>query len=38
LAYEYREVKIDKIYLAATKAIPALLQKLKPLLSGKQGE
>ena len=31
LAHEYGEVKVDKIYLAATKAIPALLQKLEPL-------
>jgi uncharacterized protein with HEPN domain len=32
LAHEYGEVKMDKIYLAATKSIPALLEKLKPLL------
>jgi uncharacterized protein with HEPN domain len=32
LAHEYGEVKIDKIYLAATKSIPALLEKLSPLL------
>jgi uncharacterized protein with HEPN domain len=32
LAHEYGEVKIDKIYLAATKAIPSLLQKLEPFL------
>jgi len=33
LAHEYGEVKIDKIYLAAAKSIPALLQKLESLLS-----
>lgn len=33
LAHEYGEVKMDKIYLAATKAIPALLDKLNPLLA-----
>lgn len=33
LAHEYGEVKMDKIYLAATKAIPALLENLKPLVS-----
>ena len=33
LAHEYGEVKMDKIYLAATKSIPALLQKLESLLS-----
>ena len=33
LAHEYGEVKVDKIYLAATKAVPALLQKLEHLLS-----
>ena len=32
LAHEYGEVKIDKIYLAATKSIPALLEKLSLLL------
>jgi uncharacterized protein with HEPN domain len=32
LAHEYGEVKIDKIYLAATKSIPALLENLEPLL------
>jgi uncharacterized protein with HEPN domain len=32
LAHEYGEVKIDKIYLAATKSIPALLEHLEPLL------
>jgi uncharacterized protein with HEPN domain len=32
LAHEYGEVKMDKIYLAATKSVPALLQKLKALL------
>lgn len=32
LAHEYGEVKIDKIYLAATKSIPALLGKISPLL------
>jgi hypothetical protein len=26
------KVKIDKLYLAATKSIPALLEKLSPLL------
>ena len=33
LAHEYGEVKMDKIYLAATKAVPALLENLSPLLS-----
>ena len=32
LAHEYGEVKIDKIYLAATKSIPTLLKNLEPLL------
>lgn len=32
LAHEYGEVKIDKIYLAATKSIPALLEKLSLVL------
>ena len=32
LAHEYGEVKMDKIYLAAVKSIPALLEKLSPLL------
>jgi uncharacterized protein with HEPN domain len=32
LAHEYGEVKMDKIYLAATRSVPALLQKLAPLL------
>jgi uncharacterized protein with HEPN domain len=32
LAHEYGEVKIDKIYLAATKSIPSLLENLGPLL------
>lgn len=32
LAHEYGEVKIDKIYLAAAKNIPALLEILSPLL------
>jgi uncharacterized protein with HEPN domain len=32
LAHEYGEVKTDKIYLAATKSIPALLENLEPLL------
>ena len=32
LAHEYGEVKMDKIYLAATKAIPGLLENLKPLI------
>jgi uncharacterized protein with HEPN domain len=32
LAHEYGEVKMDKIYLAATKAVPALLESLEPLL------
>jgi uncharacterized protein with HEPN domain len=32
LAHEYGEVKMDKIYLAATRSIPALLKNLKPLL------
>lgn len=32
LAHEYGEVKMDKIYLAATKSIPVLLQKLEVLL------
>ena len=32
LAHEYGEVKMDMIYLAATKSIPALLEKLSPLL------
>jgi uncharacterized protein with HEPN domain len=32
LAHEYGEVKMDKIYLAATKRIPELLEKLAPLL------
>jgi len=30
LAHEYGEVKMDKIYLATTKAIPAMLENLKP--------
>lgn len=33
LAHECGEVIMDKIYLAATRAIPALLQKLELLLS-----
>jgi len=33
LAHEYGEVKVDKIYLAATKSVPELLKKLKPLLA-----
>lgn len=33
LAHEYGEVKMDKIYLAATKSIPALSKKLEPLLA-----
>jgi uncharacterized protein with HEPN domain len=33
LAHEYGEVKMDKIYLAATKAVPALLKYLEPLIS-----
>jgi len=32
LAHEYGEVKMDKIYLAATKSIPELLKRLTPLL------
>ncbi len=32
LAHEYGEVKMDKIYLAATKSIPVLLKKLSLLL------
>jgi len=32
LAHEYGEVKMDKIYLAATKSIPELLKHLRPLL------
>ena len=32
LAHEYGEVKMDKIYLAATKSIPALLEKFNSLL------
>jgi len=32
LAHEYGEVKMDKIYLAATKSIPELLEKLSSLL------
>jgi uncharacterized protein with HEPN domain len=32
LAHEYGEVKMDMIYLAATKSIPVLLEKLSPLL------
>jgi uncharacterized protein with HEPN domain len=32
LAHEYGEVKMDKIYLAATKAVPALLENLESLL------
>jgi len=33
LAHEYGEVKMDKIYLAATEAVPALLRNLEPLIS-----
>lgn len=33
LAHEYGEVKMDKIYLAATKAVPALLENLKTLIT-----
>lgn len=33
LAHEYGEVKMDKIYLAATKAVLALLENLKLLLT-----
>jgi uncharacterized protein with HEPN domain len=33
LAHEYGEVKMDKIYLAATKSIPPLLKNLEPLIS-----
>ena len=33
LAHEYGEVKMDKIYLAAMKAIPTLLKNLDPLIS-----
>lgn len=32
LAHEYGEVKTDKIYLAATKSIPVLLERLSSLL------
>jgi len=32
LAHEYGEVKMDKIYPAASKAVPALLEHLEPLL------
>ena len=32
LAHEYGEIKMDKIYLAATKSIPALLENLEPLI------
>lgn len=32
LAHEYGEVKVDKIYLAATISIPAMLEVLEPLL------
>jgi len=32
LAHEYGEVKTDKIYLAATKGIPALLENLEDLV------
>ena len=32
LAHEYGEVKMDKIYLATTKSIPALLKNLEALL------
>ena len=32
LAHEYGEVKMDKVYLAATKSIPILLENLEPLL------
>lgn len=32
LAHEYGEVKMDKVYLAATISIPALLESLEPLL------
>jgi uncharacterized protein with HEPN domain len=32
LAHEYGEVKTDKIYLAAIKAVPALLESLESLL------
>ncbi len=32
LAHEYGEVKTDKIYLAATKSIPALLENLEGLI------
>jgi len=33
LAHEYGEVRVDKIYLAATKSIPDLLRKIEPILS-----
>ncbi|MBM3150602.1 MAG: DUF86 domain-containing protein [Chloroflexi bacterium] len=32
LAHEYGEIKMDKVYLAATKSVPALLERLHPLL------
>jgi uncharacterized protein with HEPN domain len=32
LAHEYGEVKMDKIFLAATKSIPALLENLESLV------
>lgn len=32
LAHEYGEVKMDKIYLAATVSIPTLVEALEPLL------
>lgn len=32
LAHEYGEVKMDKIYLAATKGVPALPENLESLL------
>ena len=32
LAHEYGELKTDKIYLAPTKSIPALLENLESLL------
>src|SRR5215207_3047409 len=32
LAHEYGEVKVDKVFLAASKSIPALLDNLQSLL------
>ncbi len=33
LAHEYGEILVERIWVAATKSIPELLESLKPLIS-----